>query len=170
MHQTSSDRSTKLLGYVLKVSCVIPFATGLADTFGGTRILSLGGAKIPLQMASDPVVNSQIAFWGAVWFGYGLALWWVSNDVAARAPVLRLLLATLLLSGLARAFAAIVYGWAGTPLTIAMLIELAGSLGLFLWLSVIVRSGVDGASVDNATELAAAYQGQLRDPPSPTKG
>ena len=159
MSPTSSDRSARLLSYVLKVTCLIPFATGLADTFGGTRILAVAGAKIPSQMASDPMVNSQIAFWGAIWFGYGLTLWWSSNDAVARAPVLRLLLATLLLSGLGRALAAIVYGWAGTPLTVAMLVELAGSVGFLTWLSMIVRSDADDAGAMRGAKPPAANQG-----------
>lgn len=126
-------RELRALTNVIRLFCLLPFVTGAADLFGGTDILVSAGAILPRNVAFDPVLNSQIKFWGAIWFGYGIILWWTSYDVRARSTVLRLLLATLLLSGLGRALSVVQFGWASPALTFAMSVEIAGSIGLLIW-------------------------------------
>jgi len=57
-------------------------------------VLTGGGAKIPEPTASDPVLNNQIKFWGAIWFGYGTSLWWASADLVGRAELFQILMGT----------------------------------------------------------------------------
>lgn len=130
---TSKVSEPRALTIVIRMFCVLPFLTGAADLFGGTDILVLAGAILPKDVTLDPVLNNQIKFWGAIWLGYGLLLWWTSYDVRARSTVLRLLLATLLLSGLGRALSVLQFGWASPALTIAMIAEIVGSIALFVW-------------------------------------
>ena len=130
--QTSRDLSFphtrsgghRALAIAVRVFCVLPFALGAADMVGGARILTSAGAVLPEDVARDAVLNNQIRFWGAIWFGYGVLLWWASNDLRGRATVFRILMATLFLSGLGRAASVLQFGWASTPFTIAMAIEL----------------------------------------------
>ena len=150
MSNNTVSHDAKALGIVLKVACVLPFVTGVVDVLGGTRILAVAGVSMPPEMASDPILNNQIGFWGAIWFGFGLALWWASNDVVPRAALLRILFATLLLSGLGRALSVTLHGWAGAPLAVAMVVELAGSIGLIAWLGAVTRSDGHPSAVQSA--------------------
>ena len=56
--------------------------TGALDIIAGTRLLISGGAQLPEVAAADPVLNSQIKFLGAVWCGFGVALWWTTSRPA----------------------------------------------------------------------------------------
>ena len=118
---------------VLRVFCVVPFLTGAADLWLGAKILTLSGVRMPEQVTRDAILNSEIRFWGAIWFGYGVALWWASFDLRGRADVLRILLGTLFLSGLGRALSAAQFGWPSSLLTGAMILEIVGSPALFVW-------------------------------------
>ena len=129
----TTDRRWTTMAAVLKVFCVVPFLTGAADLFGGTWILAQAGASMPAAAAADPIINSQIKFWGAIWLGFGAALWWVSGDPRDRTAMLRILLATLFVSGLARALSFALYGSPGGVLTGAMVLEIVGSAAMWLW-------------------------------------
>ena len=118
---------------VLRIFCVLPFVTGAGDLLAGTKLLVLSGAVLPPAAALDPVLNSQVKFWGAIWFGYGLLLWWASLDLRGRAVVFRLLMGTLLLAGLGRALARYEYGAGPSALLAALLVEVVGSAALLLW-------------------------------------
>lgn len=131
--QRSGTASMRGLTIVIRLFCVLPFVLGAADLFGGARILISAGAMLAGNTAMDPVLNNQIKFWGAIWFGYGFALWWTTNDLPRRSAMLRILLATLFLSGLGRALSVLQFGWASAPLTIAMVVEIVGPIGLLWW-------------------------------------
>lgn len=121
------------LSVVLRIFCVLPFVTGVLDLFIGARIFALSGTEIPASVVTDPNLNNQIKFWGAIWFGYGLSLWWVSSDLRQRATLFRILMYTLLLSGLGRALSVYQYGPGSAFSTGAMLVELLGSVALLVW-------------------------------------
>ena len=133
--------SAKTLGVVLKISSLVPFVTGFVEVAAAPRILVAFGAAIPPATAVDPVLNSQLAFGGALWFGFGFALWWCSGDVLGRAPILRILLFMLLLAGLGRASAWVRFGWLGPLVTSVMLFEIGSAILLYAWLSAVERMG-----------------------------
>ncbi len=130
---TTPDRDFGVLPIILRVFCLLPFLTGAADLLWGTKILELGGAVLPQQVISDPTFNNQVKFWGAIWFGYGAALWWTSSRLRADAVMFRILIGTLFLSGVGRALSVFLYGWGGPLLTAAMVIELLGPVILWFW-------------------------------------
>lgn len=96
---TTPDRDFGVLPIILCVFCMLPFLTGAADLLWGTKILELGGAVLPQQVISDPTFNNQVKFWGAIWFGYGAALWWTSSRLRSDTVMFRILIGTLFLSG-----------------------------------------------------------------------
>jgi hypothetical protein len=116
----------------LRLFCFIPFATGLADMIHGVSLLVIAGAPIG-ALERDPVLNSQVAFWGAIWFGYGLILWRIAGRLRQEPALFRLLMAILLLSGIARLVCALVFGLPGTVLTGAMGLELIGAPSFLIW-------------------------------------
>ncbi|WP_446719501.1 DUF4345 domain-containing protein [Inquilinus sp. OTU3971] len=71
----------------------------------------------------------------AIWLGFGLVLWWISNDPLHRAAAARLLFAILFVSGLARLYALVRWGFPGPLLAGAIAIELVLSPIPILWLN-----------------------------------
>ena len=130
----------------VRALCIIPFVTGVADILDGVGLLILGGARLE-GVARDPVLNSQIGFWGAIWLGFGIVLWRASAHLREEADLFRLLCGTIALSGLARLGAAFAYGLPGPVLTAAMAVELTAGVGFLFWhASVLRRPGVAAAA------------------------
>ena len=112
--------------------CLVAFLTGGADLLDGQALLASAGTRLGAA-AADPVLNSEIRFWGAIWFGFGLILWRASSRFTTDPGLFRLLCGIVLASGVGRLVSAIQYGLPGTILTGAMGLELLGGAGLLLW-------------------------------------
>jgi len=125
-------RAVHALKMAVRALCIIPFVTGIADIVNGLGLLTVGGARLE-NVANDPVLNSQVGFWGAIWFGFGIILWRTSSHLRDEADLFRLLCGILVLSGLARVGSAIAYGLPGAVLTGAMAVELIAGTGFLLW-------------------------------------
>ena len=122
--QQSSERRLRV---TLRCFCALPLVTGLGDVMTGVASLVAAGARIAPTTAVDPTLVSQIGFWGAIWFGYGISLWWAVGDVRGRPAPVRIALAVLFLGGLARALAWARFGTPAAPLVGAAVLELVGS-------------------------------------------
>ena len=122
-----------ILPLTLRVLCLLPFLTGAADLILGIGVLEVTGTVLSPRILHDAVINNQVRFWGAIWLGYGFLLWWVSAHLQSGAAVFRILLITLLLSGLGRAVSVALYGWPDLFLSIAMVVELTCSVALWWW-------------------------------------
>ncbi len=120
------------LKIAVRTLCIIPFVTGVVDTVNGVGLLTFAGARLE-GVANDPVLNSQVGFWGAVWFGFGIILWRASSHLRDEVDLFRLLCGTIALSGLARVGSAFAYGLPGPVLTVAMTVELIAGMGFLLW-------------------------------------
>ncbi|GJG89364.1 hypothetical protein tb265_45450 [Gemmatimonadetes bacterium T265] len=92
----------KTLTSVVRLSCIVPFATGLGDLLFGAGIFGATGVKLSDNAVRSPALNSQIGFWGAMWFGFGLLLWTCSSDLVASRDWSDLLCEVLFLSGSGR--------------------------------------------------------------------
>ena len=115
-----------------RLLCILAFVTGIVDMFAGVRLLIAGGGNLA-GVAADPVLNSQVGFWGAIWFGFGIILWRTSARLREEAGLFRILCGITALSGLARLGAAFAYGLPGGVLTTAMIVEIGAGAGLYLW-------------------------------------
>lgn len=133
------------LKMAVRTLCIIPFATGIADIIDGVGLLTFAGAPLE-SVARDPILNSQVGFWGAIWFGFGIILWRASSHLQDEARLFRLLCGTIALSGLARLGSAFAYGLPGPVLTVAMAVELIAGTGFLLWhASALRRPGLTAA-------------------------
>lgn len=119
------------LRMAVRALCTMPFVTGAVDIVDGVGLLALAGARLE-SVANDPVLNSQVGFWGAIWLGFGIILWRASSHLRDEADLLRLLCGTVVLSGLARLGSAFAHGLPGPVLTIAMSRELIAGTGFLL--------------------------------------
>lgn len=120
------------LKIAVRTLCIIPFVTGAIDLVDGVGLLILGGAHLQ-GVARDPSLNSQVGFWGAIWFGFGVILWRASSHLQDEVDLFRLLCGTIALSGLARLVSVFAYGLPVPVLTVAMIVELVGGIGFLLW-------------------------------------
>ena len=131
------------LKLAIRVLCILAFVTGVVDMFAGVHLLIIGGGHLE-SVANDPVLNSQVGFWGAIWFGFGIVLWRTSADLQAEASLFRILCGITGLSGIARLGSALVYGLPGPVLTSAMIVEIGAGVGFFLWHSVALQEDGSG--------------------------
>ena len=139
-----------VLVIVVRVFCLLPFATGLADLILGPRVFGPLGLTFPAEIMSNPALNSQIGFWGAIWFGMTLLLWKCTTDLVKNRDWFYLLCGILFMSGVARAIAAIQFGLPPAPLSAAMALELIGIPLVLLW----HRSLLSRPTNTDATERA----------------
>jgi hypothetical protein len=102
------------------------------DLVFGARMLGASGAALSVEALSDPVLNSQVRIWGAIWFGFGVVLCVVARDLHANALWFRLLCGVLFLSGFGRAVSVLQFGLPSPPLIGARL-ELVGIPLLLCW-------------------------------------
>jgi len=151
-HPTPSSADTlerhavHTLKMAVRALCIIPFVTGIADIINGVGLLTFAGARLE-NVASDPTLNSQVGFWGAIWFGFGIILWRASSHLQDEADLFRLLCGTIALSGLARLGSAFAYGLPGPVLTVAMSVELSAGMGFLFWhASALRRPGLTAAA------------------------
>jgi len=79
--QPAPSGSYRALTVVLRVFAAFAVITGLLDVVTGLRLLVSSGAHLPAAAVIDPVLNSHIKYMGAVWAGFGVALWWTTHDL-----------------------------------------------------------------------------------------
>ena len=141
------------LKLAIRALCILAFVTGVVDMFAGVHLPIIGGGKLD-SVANDPVLNSQIGFWGAIWFGFGIILWRTSANLRAEANLFRILCGTTALSGFARLGAAVAYGLPGPVLTIAMIVEIGAGVGFFFWHRVALQADRSDKPVFMSTAAA----------------
>ena len=117
----------------LRIFCAIPFLTGAVDMIGGAKFLAATGAHLPPPSVADPLLNNQMGFWGGIWFGFGIILWYASGRLRAEPVLLHLLIGVLFLSGVGRVLSVALHGWTEPVLTAAMLLELLGPMIIWWW-------------------------------------
>jgi hypothetical protein len=84
-----------------------------------TLHITLGQSWIPGTVPVSPSLDSEHRFYTALFFMYGVALWWCAGQLAARRSVFGFLLATLFVGGVARIVSVLSVGWPH-PLFIAL--------------------------------------------------
>ncbi|QIW98149.1 hypothetical protein AMS68_003667 [Peltaster fructicola] len=122
--------SSEVLSRILKGSALFALATGSMDMVLGSGALSLP-ASTPIK-GPMAVMDSQLSFLGAVWAGYGAALWWASNDMKARRELLGILGMVMFVGGLARINSYFKHGFGASWILPAMVVELVGPPAMYL--------------------------------------
>lgn len=123
----------KALSIIVKILCAIPLLTGLLDLVLGASALSAVAAKLSAEALGDPNLNTQIRFFGAIWLGFGVLLWRVSNDLIAQASTFRVMCGILIVSGLGRLISLFQFGMPVPPFMAALVVELVLVPVLLIW-------------------------------------
>ncbi len=127
------------LKIAIRAFCVLPFATGGLDFVGGAAFLKKAGVPLDDELVTNAMLDSQVRFWGAIWVGYGVALWRSASQLRTQPAEFRMLCSILALSGAGRLVSLFRCGFPGVPLASAMVIELAGAASALRWHAALMR-------------------------------
>jgi hypothetical protein len=120
MNKRGLQIATGLLG-------AIPVVTGIITMFGlGDPIYS--AAKIP----ANALLDSNLRFFGGVWLGLGLALYWLIPSIDRQTVLFRVLWGMIFLGGIGRLLSMIFLGWPPLPFIGFTALEIIGA-PFFIW-------------------------------------
>jgi hypothetical protein len=129
----------RVLQTVLAILGLIPILTGGLDLVLGARSLHVAGSSMPLDTVNDIVLDSQIRFLAATWFGVGIILYWIIPSIDRQTTLFRLLMGGIFLGGIGRISSAILLGIPPVQFIIAIMLELVGVPILVLWQSALSK-------------------------------
>ncbi|KAK6079527.1 hypothetical protein SCUP234_05696 [Seiridium cupressi] len=115
-----------LISQALKAFSIVSIATGSADVLFGIRMIATKPGESAPKPATVSLMDSQLRFLGAMWAGYGMILWWASNNLVSRRVPLAVLGGVMFLGGLGRAASGLSHGMAATWVKVATAVELVG--------------------------------------------
>jgi Domain of unknown function (DUF4345) len=137
---TDDLMNKKALQIVLAILGLIPILTGGLDLILGARSLNFFGSLLPITALNDIVLDSQIRFLGAIWFGVGITWYWVISAIERQTTLFRLLIGGVFLGGIGRASSALLVGIPPIQFIAAIALELIGMPLLLLWQSSVSKS------------------------------
>lgn len=124
--------SLNTVSKVLKVSSVFAIATGLLDACLGTSMIPGLSGALATRSPVTALVDSQLRFLGTMWAGYGVMLWWASNDLHTRKVPLGLLGIVMFSGGIGRLLSCLKHGLGAPWVKVAIGIELVGPVALYI--------------------------------------
>ncbi|HEY2659572.1 MAG TPA: DUF4345 domain-containing protein [Caulobacteraceae bacterium] len=107
---------------VVFLLAAIPLLTGPLDLFLGLKAPKSIGMVLSDIDVRDPVLNSQVRFFGAVWFGTGLLMVLGAARLERFGAVLKMTFAVLTLAGLGRLFSMLQFGLPSAPIGAAFIL------------------------------------------------
>jgi Domain of unknown function (DUF4345) len=120
--------SKRALQIAMIILGAIPVITGILTMFGVDDPL-YASAGLP----RDALLDSNLRFFGGVWFGLGLAAWWLIPAIETRGTVFRILWGMIFLGGVGRALSMIFLGLPPAPFIGFTLLELVAAPLIVLW-------------------------------------
>ncbi|MSP17671.1 MAG: DUF4345 domain-containing protein, partial [Myxococcales bacterium] len=121
------------LARVLKLLAPVAILVGLLHVVLGLRTDVMLGAKLPVEVISDPVLDSQNRFYGMAFAGYGALLLLCASDLRKYTALFRVVAAAIFLGGVARLIAMALHGAPTPPVLGLMAIELFAVPPLVWW-------------------------------------
>ena len=120
----------KLLQIATVILGFVPLLTGA---------LGLTGVDDPLYIADNVtrsvVLDTNLRFFGGLWFGLGLAVMWIQRDIERHSVAFRILWIMIFVGGLGRALSMVALGMP-PPLFIGLtVLELVGAPIFIVWQS-----------------------------------
>lgn len=130
----TSMRAFKTTLYLL---ALIPLFTGALNVVLGLQAQGLIGAQLSPEGFRDPLLNSQMRFYGAIWFGFGLLLCVCLSNIKIYSSLLRGSLAIVFLGGVGRIASLVQFGFPTEALSMAFVIAVTAieiiGMPLLLW-------------------------------------
>lgn len=108
----------------LRFLAPVILAVALAHLLLGTRAEALLGARLPSEVALDPVLDSQDRFYGVAFAVFGVLLWQCAADLVKYQSILRSMFWVFFAAGCARFVSFFIAGWPGPFITGLWALEL----------------------------------------------
>jgi hypothetical protein len=117
----------------IQVLAVAAVVTGMIDFALGARAAALLGAELSADALRDPVLNSQIRFFGATWMGYGAFTYLASTDLEKYSALLTWVVAAVALGGVGRVIGLIELAPPAPPIYALIVIEIVVVPLILVW-------------------------------------
>jgi Domain of unknown function (DUF4345) len=102
-----------------------------------TGILTMFGLDDPLyasaQLPPNVLLDSNLRFFGGMWLGLGLAVWWLVPAIEKRGSLYRILWGMIFLGGIGRVLSMIFAGVPPAPFIGFTILEILGAPLLIAW-------------------------------------
>jgi hypothetical protein len=113
----------------------IPVLTGIITMFGlGDPIYASAG--IP----ANALLDSNLRFFGGVWLGLGIALYWLIPNIEKQTVLFRVLWGMIFLGGIGRLLSMIFLGLPPLPFIAFTALEIVGAPFFIWWQARVVRT------------------------------
>jgi len=120
--------NNRALQITMIVLGAIPVITGILTMFGLDDPL-YASAHLP----RNTLLDSNLRFFGGLWLGLGLAVWWLVPAIEKCGSLFRILWGMIFLGGIGRALSKIFAGLPPAPFMGFTLLELLGAPLIILW-------------------------------------
>jgi len=120
MSRRALQVTTALLG-------AVPVITGVVGMMGLGDPLYAG-----LNLPTDATLDSNMRFFGGVWLGLGLCVWWLVPRIATQTVLFRAAWLMIALGGVGRLLSMAAVGLPLTPFVAFTALEMVGA-PLFIW-------------------------------------
>ena len=126
--------SKLLLKIVTAVLAAIPVGTGLISMTGINDPLYSSAALPP-----STLLDGNLRFFGGVWFGLGIAMYWLIPNIEKQTSLFRALWGMVFVGGIGRLVSMLVLGLPPVPFVGFTLLELFGAPLMVLWQARVAR-------------------------------
>src|SRR5258708_19282052 len=116
------------LSFVTALLGTIPVVTGIITMFGLSDPI-YASASIPV----NALLDSNLRFFGGVWLGLGLALYWLIPNIERQTVLFRVLWGMIFLGGIGRLLSMVFLGLPPTPFIAFTSLEIIGAPFFILW-------------------------------------
>lgn len=117
-------KSRRAFQAILSVLGLVPIVTGAVTVLGGVAFTGV---------APTATLDSDYRFFGGLWFGLGLAIFWLVPRPERHAALFRAIAGAIFVGGLARLLSLTQLGWPDAWSTVAIGLELVAAPAMVLW-------------------------------------
>ena len=110
---------------------LVPFATGALELAVGSKLLA---PLLDMTLGPSRMMDSNLRFFGGLWFMCGVMAVWALRDLNRRALFVQWLWALIFAGGIGRAISMVVVGLPPAPFIGFTALELIGAPLFVLWL------------------------------------